>query len=103
MAPTRLSESGRFIVIDNLHLDRAVFHALSTWAKRKELTVQDAIQVALCLFNDHRGEWLDEKKKRGRAVESVEGTASAALSSTATATLVRASGEIVTRDHGMGE
>lgn len=52
MKPTNLSECGRFVVIDALHLDRYVFEALARWATDRGLRMQDAIQLAVCAFND---------------------------------------------------
>jgi hypothetical protein len=46
------SPCGRFIVLDGLHLDRVVFETLATWASKNELRLQDAIQLAICAFND---------------------------------------------------
>lgn len=44
--------SGRFAVINGLHLDRSVVEALAAWAESRGLSIQDAIQIALCYFND---------------------------------------------------
>lgn len=52
MQVAKISPSGRFIVLDGLHLDRMVFEALATWASEKGLRLQDAIQLAICAFND---------------------------------------------------
>lgn len=52
MTPTTVSNCGRFVVIDALHVDRSVFEALARWATDHGLGIQDAIQVALCAFND---------------------------------------------------
>ncbi len=52
MAHTKVSECGRFVVVDALHVDRAVFETLSAWAQARGLRVQDAIQIAVCAFND---------------------------------------------------
>jgi hypothetical protein len=49
---TKVSESGHFIVIDGLHIDRSVFDALAAWAEPKGLPVQDAIQLAIIFFTD---------------------------------------------------
>jgi hypothetical protein len=46
------SPCGRFIVLDGLHLDRILFETLSTWASTNDLRLQDAIQLAICAFND---------------------------------------------------
>jgi hypothetical protein len=50
------SECGRFVVIDRLHLDRHVFEALARWATDRGLRMQDAIQLALCAFNERNNE-----------------------------------------------
>ena len=52
MQPPKPSQCGRFIVLDGLHLDRAVVEALTTWASQNGLRLQDAIQIAVCAFND---------------------------------------------------
>jgi len=46
------SPCGRFVVLDGLHLDRVVFEAVATWASERGLHLQDAIQLALCAFNE---------------------------------------------------
>ena len=46
------SPCGRFIVIDSLHIDRRVLGALRSWAATRGLTVQDAIQLAICAFSE---------------------------------------------------
>ena len=48
-----LSECRRFVVADALHLDREVVEVLAAWAAEHHLGVQDAIQLALCAFNDN--------------------------------------------------
>jgi hypothetical protein len=48
-----LSECRRFVVADALHVDREVFETLAAWAAEHHLGVQDAIQLALCAFNDN--------------------------------------------------
>jgi hypothetical protein len=50
-----LSECRRFVVADGLHVDREVFETLEAWAAERGLGVQDAIQIALCAFNDNAG------------------------------------------------
>ena len=52
MMPTKVSPCGRFVVLDDLHLDRNLFEALMRWAAKHDLRVQDAIQFALCIFRD---------------------------------------------------
>jgi hypothetical protein len=47
-----LSECRRFFVADALHLDREVVEALAGWAAERDLRMQDAIQLAICAFND---------------------------------------------------
>ena len=54
MASTRISVCLRFVVIDGLHIDRAVFAALQAWASERGVSAQDAIQLAICFFNDRR-------------------------------------------------
>jgi hypothetical protein len=46
------SPCGRFIVLDGLHLDRVVFETLARWASKNHLRHQDAIQLAICAFNE---------------------------------------------------
>jgi hypothetical protein len=52
MMPAKVSPCGRFVVLDDLHLDRAVFEVLTSWAQERELRIQDAIQLALCNLSD---------------------------------------------------
>jgi hypothetical protein len=52
MMPAKLSPCGRFVVLDGLHLDRTLFEALSQWAAEHQLRLQDAIQLALCIFRE---------------------------------------------------
>jgi hypothetical protein len=47
MALTRLSKTGRFVIIDGLHVDRTIFETLAGWARARNLNVQDAIQLAV--------------------------------------------------------
>ena len=54
MARTTLSKSGRFIVIDDLHVDRSVVDELAIWSERHGLTLQDGIQLALVFFSEQR-------------------------------------------------
>lgn len=49
---TKISSSGRFVVLDGLHVDREVFEALARWAAKHDVHVQDAIQLAICAFNE---------------------------------------------------
>jgi hypothetical protein len=51
-----VSECGRFVVFDALHLDRNTVEALGRWAADRGLRIQDAIQLALCAFNEGTGE-----------------------------------------------
>lgn len=44
----------RFVVVDGLHVDRTVFAVLEAWAAERGVSVQDAIQLAICFFNDLR-------------------------------------------------
>lgn len=55
MTPWSVSECGRFVVIDGLHVDRNVVEALARWATDHGLRIQDAIQLALCSFNARNG------------------------------------------------
>jgi hypothetical protein len=48
----KVSQCGRFIVIDGLCLDRGVYETLATWASKNDLRLQDAIQLAICAFNE---------------------------------------------------
>jgi len=48
MATTRVSDCGRFVVIERLHLDRRIFDGLRTWASPRGLPLQDALQLAAC-------------------------------------------------------
>lgn len=52
MSIPRLSKCGRFIVIESLHIDRNVFEVLARWARERGLAVQDAVQLAVCAFNE---------------------------------------------------
>lgn len=51
MTCTKASACGRYIVIDDLHLDRTVFEFLVQWAAERQLRVQDAIQLAVCALS----------------------------------------------------
>jgi hypothetical protein len=52
MMPAKVSACGRFVVLDGLHLDRNLFDALMEWAAQHQLRIQDAIQLALCIFRE---------------------------------------------------
>ena len=52
MMPARFSACGHFVVLDGLHLDRNLFESLVRWATERQLRVQDAIQLALCVFRE---------------------------------------------------
>jgi hypothetical protein len=52
MMPAKVSACGRFVVLDGLHLDRELFEALVRWAAERQLRLQDAIQLALCIFRE---------------------------------------------------
>ncbi|MDB4944543.1 MAG: hypothetical protein JWP97_4077 [Labilithrix sp.] len=56
----RLSACGRFIVLESLHIDRRVLEPLASWGARRGLRVQDAIQLAICAFNDGGEELADD-------------------------------------------
>jgi hypothetical protein len=48
----KVSSCGRFTVLDALHLDRQVLLELSSWAARRGLGLQDAVQLAVLSFVD---------------------------------------------------
>ena len=48
MLSEKISPCGRFVVLDDLHLDRALFEPVRRWATEHGLRIQDAIQLALC-------------------------------------------------------
>jgi hypothetical protein len=50
--PARLSDCRRFVVIDALHIDRHLVEGLVRWADCRGLRLQDAIQLAICAFNE---------------------------------------------------
>jgi hypothetical protein len=52
MSPPTLSQCGRFVVLDSVHLDREIFERLARWAMERGISVQDAVQLALSNFND---------------------------------------------------
>jgi hypothetical protein len=56
MTPVNVSECGRFVVIDGLHLDRSVFETLRRWAADRGVRIQDALQLAVCSFNERHAE-----------------------------------------------
>ncbi len=58
MSPPSLSECGRFVVLNSLHLDRNIFETLARWAAEREIGVQDALQLALSNFNDQHTDAL---------------------------------------------
>jgi hypothetical protein len=47
-----VSQCPPFAVIDGLHIDREVFDTLARWASERGLGIQDAVQLALCAFNE---------------------------------------------------
>jgi hypothetical protein len=53
---TSVSKCGRFVIIDQLHLDRTVLQVLASWAAEHDVSIQDAIQLAVCAFNDQVSE-----------------------------------------------
>ncbi len=59
------SACGRFIVIDSLHIDRRVLGALRSWAATRGLTVQDAIQLAICAFSEDACEPTFDQREFG--------------------------------------
>lgn len=67
MAPTTMSKCGRFVVIDQLHVDRNVFDLLANWAADRGVGIQDAIQLALCAFNDRAREQAQAQRHRESA------------------------------------
>ena len=48
----KLSACGRFVVPDDLHIDREVFSALKRWSERRGLRAQDGVQLALVAFTE---------------------------------------------------
>lgn len=67
MTAMKHSVCGRFVVLDSLHIDRKVLGALASWAADRGLRVEDAIQLAICAFNDGAVPDRDERVPR-RAV-----------------------------------
>ena len=62
----KLSACGRFVVLEGLHIDHRVLESLASWGTERGLPVQDAIQVAICAFNDGvcqpASEWRDRAR-----------------------------------------
>lgn len=54
MMTAQPSECGRFVRLDGLYLDRRVYEATSRWSQEQQLQFQDAIQLALCAFNERQ-------------------------------------------------
>lgn len=75
MARSHASSCGRFVVVDDLHIDRDVFAQLERWASQRGLTLQDAIQLAICLFDEERATLPSVRKSR----DDVERASSPAL------------------------
>jgi hypothetical protein len=50
------SSCGKFVELDELHIDRDVFETLARWATDHGLSIENAIQFALCCFNDSNAE-----------------------------------------------
>ncbi len=48
----------RFVLLAPLHLDRTALADLVAWAEPQGLTLENAIQLAVCLFNERRAEWI---------------------------------------------
>jgi len=51
-----VSACGRFVVLDALYLDRTVLASLARWASAHGVRLQDAIQLAICAFNERARE-----------------------------------------------
>jgi hypothetical protein len=58
MGPTPAATADRFVLLPPLHVDREAIAELLQWAEPRGLTAEQAIQLAVCMFNEHRGEWL---------------------------------------------
>lgn len=58
MGPTRAATPDRFVLLSPLHVDREAIADLLEWAEPRGLTAEQAVQLAICVFNEHRGEWL---------------------------------------------
>jgi hypothetical protein len=56
MTPPSPSACGRFVIIETLYVDRKVFDALARWAAEQGIGIQDAIQIALCSFNEQKAD-----------------------------------------------
>ena len=56
----KLSACRRFAVLESLHIDRKVFESLESWAVVRGLRPQDAIQLAICAFNETAGSRRDQ-------------------------------------------
>ncbi len=67
MASTRVSACQRFVVIDGLHVDRTIYAALEAWAAAREVSIQHAIQLAICAFSDMACERDEPPIPRARA------------------------------------
>ena len=52
MQHAKVSSCGRFVVLHGFHLDRTAVEALHRWAGEHRLGLQDAIQLAICAFNE---------------------------------------------------
>jgi hypothetical protein len=52
MTIAKTSECGRFVRLDELYVDKDVYNALERWSQEQQLQLQDAIQLALCAFNE---------------------------------------------------
>ena len=70
----KLSACSRFVVLEGLHIDRKVLEPLASWGAGHGLTVQDAIQVAICAFNEGAcqpaSDWRDPSAARATASSS---------------------------------
>jgi hypothetical protein len=67
----KLSACGRFVVLEGLYVDRKVLESLASWGAGHGLPVQDAIQVAICAFNEDAcqpaSDWRDPSAVRAPA------------------------------------
>lgn len=43
----KVSDCGRFVILEGLHLDRTLFASLERWAGEHGLRVEDAVQMAV--------------------------------------------------------
>jgi hypothetical protein len=48
----KLSACRQFVVFETLRLDRSLLESLALWGAQRGLRMQDAIQLAICAFND---------------------------------------------------